>query len=192
MLAAAAGGRLETSRPTPASTAGCSSAGAAAAPAGGKSALRAGPMPWPCWRVPCASSRPKAGTGAGPGNWGGTCSTSSNTTAKRSRPHGNCWVKKRKPRTARRGGLSFEEVVVALSRFWAGQGCVIQQPYDLEVGAGTMHPETFFRVLGPLPNPLAYLPPNRPPADRPFRDNPNRLYKHIQFQVILKPAPADV
>jgi len=101
-------------------------------------------------------------------------------------------MKKRKPKTARRAGLSFQEVVFALSRFWAGQGCVIQQPYDLEVGAGTMHPETFFRVLGPDPYRVAYVQPSRRPADGRYGDNPNRLYKHIQFQVILKPAPADV
>ena len=101
-------------------------------------------------------------------------------------------MKKRKPKTARRAGLSFQEVVFALSRFWAGQACVIQQPYDLEVGAGTMHPETFFRVLGPDPYRVAYVQPSRRPSDGRYGDNPNRLYKHIQFQVILKPAPADV
>ena len=101
-------------------------------------------------------------------------------------------MKKRKPRTARRAGLSFQEVVFALSRFWAGQACVIQQPYDLEVGAGTMHPETFFRVLGPDPYRVAYVQPSRRPSDGRYGDNPNRLYKHIQFQVILKPAPAHV
>jgi len=101
-------------------------------------------------------------------------------------------MKKRKPKTARRAGLSFQEVVFALSRFWAGQACVIQQPYDLEVGAGTMHPETFFRVLGPDPYRVAYVQPSRRPSDGRYGDNPNRLYKHIQFQVILKPAPAHV
>ena len=102
-------------------------------------------------------------------------------------------MKKHKPKAARRpAGLSFQEVVFALSRFWASQGCVIQQPYDLELGAGTMHPETFFRVLGPEPYRVAYVQPSRRPADGRYGENPNRLYKHIQFQVILKPAPADV
>ena len=101
-------------------------------------------------------------------------------------------MKKHKPKAAKRAGLSFQEVVFALSRFWAGQGCVIQQPYDLEVGAGTMHPETFFRVLGPEPWRVAYVQPSRRPADGRYGDNPNRLYKHIQFQVILKPGPTDV
>lgn len=100
-------------------------------------------------------------------------------------------MKKRKPSQPprRAAGLSFQEVVFALSHFWAGQGCVIQQPYDLEVGAGTMHPETFFRVLGPEPYNVAYVQPSRRPADGRYGENPNRLYKHIQFQVILKPAP---
>jgi glycyl-tRNA synthetase alpha chain len=89
-------------------------------------------------------------------------------------------------------GLSFQEVIFRLSRFWADRGCVIQQPYDLEVGAGTMHPATFFRVLGPKPYSVAYVQPSRRPADGRYGENPNRLYKHMQFQVILKPAPARV
>ena len=72
------------------------------------------------------------------------------------------------------------------------QGCVIQQPYDLEVGAGTMHPETFLRVLGPEPYKVAYVQPSRRPADGRYAENPNRVYKHHQLQVILKPSPADV
>jgi len=83
-------------------------------------------------------------------------------------------------------------VIFQLSRFWAGHGCVVQQPYDLEVGAGTMHPETFFRVLGPEPYSVAYVQPSRRPTDGRYGENPNRLYKHIQFQVILKPAPSRV
>ncbi|MBI4467007.1 MAG: glycine--tRNA ligase subunit alpha [Acidobacteria bacterium] len=102
----------------------------------------------------------------------------------------------KRPRPSRprrpRQGISFQELVFALSRFWARQGCVIQQPYDLEVGAGTMHPETFFRVLGPEPYHVAYVQPSRRPTDGRYGENPNRLYKHIQFQVILKPAPARV
>jgi len=98
----------------------------------------------------------------------------------------------RRRRRTRLRGLSFQEVIFRLSRFWAEQGCIIQQPYDLEVGAGTMHPETFFRVLGPEPYSVAYVQPSRRPTDGRYGDNPNRLYKHIQFQVILKPAPARV
>ncbi len=101
-------------------------------------------------------------------------------------------MKKPRPGRSKAGaGLSFQEVVFALSRFWAAQGCVIQQPYDLEVGAGTMHPETFFRVLGPAPARVAYVQPSRRPADGRYGENPNRLYKHLQFQVILKPPPPD-
>jgi glycyl-tRNA synthetase alpha chain len=87
---------------------------------------------------------------------------------------------------------SFQELILALSGFWAGQGCVLQQPYDLEVGAGTMHPDTFLRVLGPEPWRVAYVQPSRRPADGRYGDNPFRLYKHTQFQVVLKPSPADV
>jgi len=87
---------------------------------------------------------------------------------------------------------SFQELILALSEFWAGAGCVLQQPYDLEVGAGTMHPDTFLRVLGPEPWKVAYVQPSRRPADGRYGDNPFRLYKHTQFQVILKPAPLDV
>jgi glycyl-tRNA synthetase alpha chain len=101
--------------------------------------------------------------------------------------------KPRQPRAKKRvRGLSFQEVIFRLSRFWADQGCIIQQPYDLEVGAGTMHPETFFRVLGPEPYSVAYVQPSRRPTDGRYGDNPNRLYKHTQFQVILKPAPSRV
>ena len=87
---------------------------------------------------------------------------------------------------------TFQELVLALSEYWAGQGCVLQQPYDLEVGAGTMHPDTFLRVLGPEPWRVAYVQPSRRPADGRYGDNPFRLYKHYQMQVILKPSPADV
>ncbi len=87
---------------------------------------------------------------------------------------------------------SFQELILALSEFWAGAGCVLQQPYDLEVGAGTMHPDTFLRVLGPEPWRVAYVQPSRRPADGRYGDNPFRLYKHHQMQVILKPAPQDV
>jgi len=79
-----------------------------------------------------------------------------------------------------------------LQTFWAQRGCVLQQPYDVEVGAGTMAPETFLRVLGPQPYKVAYLQPSRRPADGRYGENPNRLFKHTQLQVILKPPPDDV
>ncbi|HEX4953140.1 MAG TPA: glycine--tRNA ligase subunit alpha [Thermoanaerobaculia bacterium] len=87
---------------------------------------------------------------------------------------------------------SFQQLILGLSSFWAEQGCVLQQPYDLEVGAGTMHPDTFLRVLGPEPWRVAYVQPSRRPADGRYGDNPFRLGKHYQFQVILKPEPADI
>jgi glycyl-tRNA synthetase alpha chain len=88
--------------------------------------------------------------------------------------------------------VNLQEIVFALERYWSERGCLIHQPWDGEVGAGTMHPETFLRVLGPRPWSVAYVQPSRRPADGRYGDNPNRLYKHEQFQVILKPAPADV
>lgn len=87
---------------------------------------------------------------------------------------------------------SFQELILKLSEFWAREGCVLQQPLDLEVGAGTMHPDTFLRVLGPEPWRVAYVQPSRRPADGRYGDNPFRLGKHHQFQVILKPSPLDV
>jgi glycyl-tRNA synthetase alpha chain len=87
--------------------------------------------------------------------------------------------------------LNFQQLIFKLLDFWAGRGCVIQQPYDVEVGAGTMHPETFLRVLGPAPYRVAYIQPSRRPADGRYGENPNRLYKHTQLQVVLKPTPAD-
>ena len=89
-------------------------------------------------------------------------------------------------------GLTFQDLILKLSQFWVKQGCVLQQPYDVEVGAGTMHPETFLRVLGPAPYRVAFVQPSRRPADGRYGENPNRLYKHMQFQVVLKPSPADV
>jgi len=88
--------------------------------------------------------------------------------------------------------LTFQDTVSRLSDFWARQGCVIALPYDLEVGAGTMCPETFLRVLGPDPWKVAYVQPSRRPADGRYGENPNRLLKHTQMQVILKPPPADI
>ena len=89
-------------------------------------------------------------------------------------------------------GLTFQELILQLMHFWDMQGCVLQQPYDTEVGAGTMHPETFLRVLGPAPYRVAYVQPSRRPADGRYGENPNRLYKHFQYQVILKPSPIDI
>jgi glycyl-tRNA synthetase alpha chain len=88
--------------------------------------------------------------------------------------------------------LTFQELILRLQTFWAERGCVLQQPYDVEVGAGTMAPETFLRVLGPQPYKVAYVQPSRRPADGRYGDNPNRLYKHNQLQVILKPPPDKV
>ncbi len=88
--------------------------------------------------------------------------------------------------------LSFQELILRLQAFWAERGCVLQQPYDVEVGAGTMAPETFLRVLGPQPYKVAYVQPSRRPADGRYGENPNRLYKHMQLQVILKPPPENV
>ena len=87
---------------------------------------------------------------------------------------------------------SFQQTLFKLKNYWAERGCVIQEPYDVEVGAGTMCPETFLRVLGPKPYRVAYVQPSRRPADGRYGANPNRLYKHSQLQVILKPSPADV
>ena len=87
---------------------------------------------------------------------------------------------------------TFQELILRLQTFWAECGCVLQQPYDLEVGAGTMAPETFLRVLGASPCKVAYVQPSRRPADGRYGENPNRLYKHMQLQVILKPPPDKV
>ena len=88
--------------------------------------------------------------------------------------------------------LTFQELILRLQTFWAERGCVLQQPYDMEVGAGTMAPETFLRVLGPQTYKVAYIQPSRRPADGRYGENPNRLYKHTQLQVILKPPPTNV
>jgi glycyl-tRNA synthetase alpha chain len=88
--------------------------------------------------------------------------------------------------------MNFQQIILKLQEFWDRQGCVLQQPYDLEVGAGTMAPETFLRVLGPEPYRVAYVMPSRRPTDGRYGDNPNRVQKHHQFQVILKPSPHDV
>jgi glycyl-tRNA synthetase alpha chain len=88
--------------------------------------------------------------------------------------------------------MTFQQLIFKLSEFWASRGCAVQQPLDVEVGAGTMHPETFLRVIGPAHWNVAYVQPSRRPADGRFGENPNRLFKHHQFQVILKPAPDEV
>ena len=88
--------------------------------------------------------------------------------------------------------LTFQELILRLQAFWAERGCVLQQPYDVEVGAGTMAPETFLRVLGTKPYKVAYVQPSRRPADGRYGENPNRLFKHTQLQVILKPPPENV
>jgi glycyl-tRNA synthetase alpha chain len=88
--------------------------------------------------------------------------------------------------------LTFQELILKLQAFYAARGAVIQQPYDVEVGAGTMAPETFLRVLGPNPFKVAYVQPSRRPADGRYGENPNRLFKHMQLQVILKPPPENV
>ena len=87
---------------------------------------------------------------------------------------------------------SFQSLILELQRFWAEQGCVILQPYDLEVGAGTFHPATTLRSLGPKPWNAAYVQPSRRPTDGRYGENPNRLQHYYQFQVILKPSPKDV
>lgn len=88
--------------------------------------------------------------------------------------------------------MYFQDIISNLSHFWAKQGCVIQQPYDMEKGAGTMSPPTFFRVLGPEPWNVAYVDPVRRPTDGRYGENPNRLFHYYQFQVIMKPSPLDI
>ncbi len=88
--------------------------------------------------------------------------------------------------------LTFQDLILRLHRYWGEQGCVILQPYDVEVGAGTLNPNTVLRALGPKPWRAAYVQPSRRPADGRYGDNPNRLHQHHQYQVILKPNPADL
>ena len=87
---------------------------------------------------------------------------------------------------------SFQQTIFKLKNYWSDRGCIITEPYDMELGAGTMAPETFLRVLGPKPHRAGYIQPGRRPADGRYGENPNRLYKHQQFQVILKPSPDDI
>jgi len=87
---------------------------------------------------------------------------------------------------------TFQDLIFALQRFWGGKGCVVAQPYDLEMGAGTFHPATFLRAVGPEPWRVAYVQPSRRPTDGRYGENPNRLQHYFQFQVIIKPSPADL
>ena len=88
--------------------------------------------------------------------------------------------------------MYFQDLILTLQGYWGSRGCILAQGYDLEVGAGTMNPATFLRALGPEPWNIAYVEPSRRPADGRFGENPNRLFQHHQFQVILKPSPPDV
>lgn len=88
--------------------------------------------------------------------------------------------------------MNLQEIIFRLERFWAEQDCVIQQPYDIEVGAGTMNPATTLRVLGPEPWRVAYVEPSRRPTDGRYGENPNRLQHYYQYQVIMQPAPEDI
>ncbi len=88
--------------------------------------------------------------------------------------------------------MNFQNVILKLNEYWGSRDCVIQQPYDIEVGAGTFNPATFFRVLGPEPFRAAYVEPSRRPTDGRYGENPNRLQHYYQYQVILKPSPEDV
>ncbi len=96
------------------------------------------------------------------------------------------------PTESLRPERSFQGLILALQTFWAEQGCVILQPYDMEMGAGTFHPATTLRALGPKPWKAAYVQPSRRPKDGRYGENPNRLQQHYQFQTILKPSPADI
>jgi glycyl-tRNA synthetase alpha chain len=88
--------------------------------------------------------------------------------------------------------MNFQNIILTLQKFWMDRGCVLAQPYDMEVGAGTFHPETLLRAIGPEPWKVAYVQPSRRPTDGRYGENPNRLQHYYQFQVLLKPSPADV
>lgn len=88
--------------------------------------------------------------------------------------------------------MTFQDIILTLQKFWAGQNCILSQPYDVEKGAGTMNPSTFLRALGPEPWHVAYVEPSRRPADGRYGENPNRLFQHHQFQVIMKPSPDNI
>ena len=88
--------------------------------------------------------------------------------------------------------MTFQELLMTLQRFWADQGCLIGQPYDIEVGAGTFNPATLLRALGPEPWNVAYVEPSRRPTDGRYGENPNRLQHYYQYQVIMKPSPKNI
>lgn len=88
--------------------------------------------------------------------------------------------------------MTFQELILTLERYWAAQGCLMMQPYDIEVGAGTFHPATFLGAIGPEPIQAAYVQPSRRPTDGRYAENPNRLQHYFQYQVILKPSPMDI
>lgn len=88
--------------------------------------------------------------------------------------------------------MTFQELIFALEKYWANQGCIIQQPYDIEVGAGTFNPATFLRAIGPEPWNVAYVEPSRRPTDGRYGENPNRLQHYYQYQVIMKPSPLNI
>ena len=88
--------------------------------------------------------------------------------------------------------LSFQQLIFELQQYWSGQGCIIVQPYDMEMGAGTFHPATFLRAIGPEPWQAAYVQPSRRPSDGRYGENPNRLQHYYQFQVLLKPSPDNI
>jgi len=88
--------------------------------------------------------------------------------------------------------MTFQDLILALERYWADQGCIIQQPYDIEVGAGTFNPATFLRALGPEPWNVGYVEPSRRPTDGRYGENPNRLQHYYQYQVIMKPSPLEI
>ncbi len=90
------------------------------------------------------------------------------------------------------GIMNFQDMILTLQNYWAKNGCIMMQPYDVEKGAGTMNPNTFLRSLGPEPWKVCYVEPSRRPADGRYGENPNRLYQHHQFQVILKPSPDNI
>ena len=98
-------------------------------------------------------------------------------------------AQKKKQNSTDSSGLSFQELIFELQKYWANQECVIVQPYDMEMGAGTFHPATFLRTIGPEPWRTAYVQASRRPTDGRFGENPNRLQHYYQFQVVLKPSP---
>jgi glycyl-tRNA synthetase alpha chain len=101
-------------------------------------------------------------------------------------------VQHKKQRVDEGREMNFQDVIMSLEKFWAQRGCVVAQPYDIEVGAGTFHPATLLRALGPEPWNVAYVQPSRRPTDGRYGENPNRLQHYYQYQVILKPSPYDV